>query len=204
MHRQGGRNRPAFTIAGKPVTTQLKLNGIYNIYNAAAALTFARTIVGDTVDQPSLIARLAQVTPAFGRGERLVVGGQPLELVLVKNPSGFRLGLESFSPEGYATMIAINDNYADGRDMSWLWDVDFASLKKETVGMVSGIRAYDMALRLQYDEVEFANVTPHLTQALRTFISSYSTKPKRIYCTYTAMTALRKELATITEVETIS
>ena len=198
------KNEATFTIAGKPVTTQLKLNGIYNIYNAAAALTFARTIIGDTVDQPSLIARLARVTPAFGRGERLVVGGQPLELVLVKNPSGFRLGLESFSPEGYATMIAINDNYADGRDMSWLWDVDFASLKKEPVGMVSGIRAYDMALRLQYDEVEFANVTPHLTQALRTFISSYSTKPKRIYCTYTAMTALRKELATITEVETIS
>ncbi|BAS09204.1 udp-N-Acetylmuramyl tripeptide [Arthrobacter sp. Hiyo4] len=73
--------------------------------------------------------------------------------MLVKNPSGFRLGLKSFPAGGYATMIAINDNYADGRDMSWLWDVEFDSLRDGGVDQLTGSRAYDMALRLQYDDV---------------------------------------------------
>lgn len=193
-----------FTIAGKDVATSLKLRGIYNVFNSAAALALVRAIVGDKLNQEKLITALSQVTPAFGRGEQLEVGGQPLELVLVKNPSGFRLGLQSFAPEGYATMIAINDNYADGRDMSWLWDVDFDSLRGEGVAQVSGIRAYDMALRLQYDEVAIANIEPDLPGALRRFIEAGSDKPKRIYCTYTAMLALRRELAKITKVEVVS
>ena len=101
-------------------------------------------------------------------------------------------------------MIAINDNYADGRDMSWLWDVDFDSLKNEGVSEVSGVRAYDMALRLQYDEVTVANVEPSLAAALQHFISSNADRPKRIYCTYTAMLALRRELGKLTDVEVIS
>jgi lipid II isoglutaminyl synthase (glutamine-hydrolysing) len=193
-----------FSIDGKPVTSRLQLNGVYNIFNAAAALAFTRAIVGPDLKQSAMIERLASITPAFGRGETITIGGQPLELVLVKNPSGFRLGLRSFSPDDYATMIAINDNYADGRDMSWLWDVEFESLKANGVAMVSGIRGYDMALRLQYDEVEFHNVNTNLSEALQTFISSAPSTPKRIYCTYTAMLALRKELARMTDVEVVS
>ena len=77
----------------------------------------------------SMIDAAAEVTPAFGRGEVIDVNGSPVELLLVKNPMGFRLSLASFTPEGCDTMIAINDEYADGRDMSWLWDVDFSSLR---------------------------------------------------------------------------
>lgn len=193
-----------FTIAGKPVTTELQLQGVYNIYNAAAALALTRAIVGDETDQKKLIDALSHVTPAFGRGETLTIGGQPLELVLVKNPAGFRLSLSSFQPDGYATMIAINDNYADGRDMSWLWDVEFDSLRESGVAEVAGVRAYDMALRLQYDEVTIANVEPNLAAALRHFIASGADQPKRIFCTYTAMLALRRELGKMTNVEVIS
>jgi UDP-N-acetylmuramyl tripeptide synthase len=88
-------------------------------------------------------------------------------------------------------MIAINDNYADGRDMSWLWDVSFESL--DSVSMVSGIRAYDMALRLQYDQVDITHVETQIGSALRHFLQT-TTGPRRIYCTYTAMLTLRKEL----------
>lgn len=192
----------AFTIAGKDFVTPLKLKGVYNIYNSAAALALVRTIVPEASIN-SLLGALSTVTPAFGRGETLNVGGHPLELVLVKNPSGFRLGLESYSPEGYATMIAINDNYADGRDMSWLWDVDFTKLHEHPV-YVTGIRAYDMALRLQYDEVGMEKVETDLAKALAEFIELHGDTPKRIYCTYTAMLALRKELAKITRVEVVS
>lgn len=194
-----------FTIGGahgKSFTAALKLRGIYNIYNSAAALATVRAIL-PKAPLGSLLTALTTITPAFGRGETLTVGGQPLELVLVKNPSGFRLALESFKPAGYATMIAINDNYADGRDMSWLWDVDFSSLSEQSVAL-SGIRAYDMALRLQYEEVPVATVEPRLAKALRDFIATNSAAPKRIYCTYTAMLTLRKELSKITDVEVVA
>lgn len=192
-----------FIIDSAPITTTLQLQGIYNIYNAAAALALVRTVMNDSLNQPKLIEALSQVAPAFGRGETLWIGGQPLELVLVKNPAGFRLGLTSFKPNGYQTMIAINDNYADGRDMSWLWDVPFDSLRENGVLQVSGIRAYDMALRLQYDEIPITHVDTNLSNALQSFISEAGDQPKRIYCTYTAMLALRRLLSKITNVEEI-
>ena len=191
------------TFDGRTHTTELKLKGIYNVQNAVGAVALVRMIMGNELDETQMMSSLANVTPAFGRGETLTVDGLPCELVLVKNPSGFRLSLKSFDPSGYATMIAINDNYADGRDMSWLWDVDFDSLRAEGVAMITGVRAYDMALRMQYEEVEVSTVEPDIKQALEQFISGGSDKPKRIYCTYTAMLALRRELAKRTNVETV-
>lgn len=192
-----------FRIDGQKHNISLKLTGIYNLYNAAAALATVRHILGDTIDSEKLLKTLSEITPAFGRGETLMVAGQPLELVLVKNPGGFRLGLDSFPAKGYQTMIAINDNYADGRDMSWLWDVSFESLKETGVAMVSGSRCYDMALRLQYDEVVAKSATANLSAALNKFVSNYPNTPKRIYCTYTAMLALRRQLGTMTQVEEV-
>ncbi|MDB5179645.1 MAG: UDP-N-acetylmuramyl tripeptide synthase [Candidatus Saccharibacteria bacterium] len=197
-------NEATYELGGREFSTTLKLNGVYNVFNSAAAIALARAVLGTEMKTDIILATIAVVAPAFGRGEELTVGGKPLELVLVKNPSGFRLGLKSFSPEGYATMIAINDNYADGRDMSWLWDVDFESLSEEGVSQVAGIRAYDMALRLQYDEVTIGHIERDLVTALRQFIDNNADRPKRIYCTYTAMLALRRELGKITKVEIVS
>lgn len=196
-------NTAVFRFDNSEVAVPLKLRGIYNIYNAAAALALTRTIALERYNKKALLEALGNVEPAFGRGETLLLDGQPIELVLVKNPSGFRLALESFSPAGYATMIAINDNYADGRDMSWLWDVEFDSLRTLGVAQVGGVRAYDMALRLQYDEVETIDVDTDITKALARFISNNPDTPKRVYCTYTAMLKLREQLAKMTEVEKI-
>ncbi len=193
-----------FDVDGSHIRTGLRLRGVYNIFNAAAALTTARIVLGGSADVDRLFGSLAAVEPAFGRGESIVIDGQPLELVLVKNPSGFRLGLKSFDPAGHATMIAINDNYADGRDMSWLWDVDFDSLGADGVDVVSGMRAYDMALRLKYDDVPVDGVEPDITTALSTFISGSEGRPRRIFCTYTAMLAVRRELSKIAKVEVVS
>lgn len=210
--RRVGVDDADFEYDGVTVTTAMKLRGVYNIFNAAAALTLARRIAGRdagrgrsaVADNDSLLKALAKVAPAFGRGESLVVDGLPLELVLVKNPSGFRLGLKSFPAAGYATMIAINDNYADGRDMSWLWDVEFDTLRDGGVDQLTGSRAYDMALRLQYDDVAIGAVDTEIAQALAAFINGARGKPKRIFCTYTAMLAIRRELSKITTVEVVS
>lgn len=186
--------------AQKPV--ELKIDGVYNVLNAAGALTIARMVIdADTKQSEKLLGELSEVRPAFGRGEAITIGDDPLEIVLVKNPSGFRLALKSYAENPAATMIAINDNYADGRDMSWLWDVQFDSLAPK-VDMVSGLRAYDMALRLQYDLVDVSQVTPSLADGLSHFIS-HTTGRRRIYCTYTAMLAIRRELAKNYPVEAI-
>jgi hypothetical protein len=101
-------------------------------------------------------------------------------------------------------MVAINDNYADGRDMSWLWDVEFDSLREGGVEVLTGSRAYDMALRLQYDDVHVGAVQTDIQAALAAFIREGRDRPKRIFCTYTAMLAIRRELAKITTVEVVS
>jgi UDP-N-acetylmuramyl tripeptide synthase len=184
----------------KPV--ELKIDGVYNVLNAAGALALARLVCDASQDESqALLSELSEVKPAFGRGEAITIGGDPLEIVLVKNPSGFRLALKSYAEAPAATMIAINDNYADGRDMSWLWDVPFESLSP-SVAMVAGVRAYDMALRLQYDLVDVSHVTPDLPSALKQFITHTSGR-RRIYCTYTAMLAIRRELGKSYHVEAI-
>ena len=193
--------RAVFRISDKNALISTQLTGVYNLLNAAAAIALARQIAGNEVTGALLLA-LKNIQPAFGRGETIMLHGVPIELILVKNPSGFRLALLSFARSQAAMMIAINDNYADGRDMSWLWDVDFSKIK--AVSTVSGIRAYDMALRLQYDEVPVEKVEPNLAKALDYFIDNNPDEPKQVFCSYTAMTTLRKLLSDKTEVEKIS
>ena len=195
-----------FLMDGRNHDTAVKLEGVYNLYNAAAALALVRAVAADVPesamrsDADSLIEAVSAVTPAFGRGEVIDVNGSPVELLLVKNPMGFRLSLASFAPQGCDTMIAINDEYADGRDMSWLWDVDFTSLRGAGVAMVSGVRAWDMALRLGYEEVPVGRVDTDLERAVTDFVTADPGKPKHMYCTYTAMLRARAVLGHITEV----
>ncbi|MBK4120569.1 Mur ligase family protein [Kocuria rhizophila] len=190
-------------VRGTSHEATVDLYGVYNQYNAAAALAVSLQVLGDDADVPALVAELGNVTPAFGRGETITVEGKPLQLLLVKNPAGFRLSLASASAQAYATMIAINDQYADGRDVSWLWDVDFDSLREGGVDVVSGARAWDMALRLDYDLVHVGEVEPDLEDALTRFIAQSGDRPMRIFCTYTAMLSLRKILGGMTHVAAI-
>ena len=181
-----------YKIDEKNYDAKLQMNGSHNILNGAAALALARMILGKEAKTTKMIAALEKVPPAFGRGETIRIHGQPLELILVKNPSGFRLALASQAKKSAATMIAINDQYADGRDMSWLWDVDFHALT--SVAVVSGIRAYDMALRLEYDDVPVGTIEPDLRRALNEFLTNEKGKVKQIFCSYTAMLTLREML----------
>ena len=184
-------------------STSLKLEGIYNIFNATAALALVREILNNKISNEELVNNLGEIEPAFGRGETIMVNDTPLELVLVKNPAGFQLGLNSFSPKGYNTMIALNDAHADGRDLSWLWDVNFNLLKEGNIEMLSGIRAYDMALRLSYDDIPFKHVETDLKTALEKFLENSNDTPKRIFCSYTAMLEIRHSLEKITDVKNV-
>src|SRR5690606_6759810 len=100
-----------------------------------AATTTARLLLGAAFSPLTTARALAAVQPPFGRGEVVDIDGQPLELVLVKNPAGFTVALSTYGSTPVATMIAINDDYADGRDVSWLYDVSFGSLRERGVAM---------------------------------------------------------------------
>ena len=190
-----------FQIDNKEIDVDLQLTGVYNLLNAAAAVALARQIAGPEITD-TILSALENIKPAFGRGETIYLNGTPIELILVKNPSGFRLALLSFAKNNSTTMIAVNDNYADGRDVSWFWDVDFSLLKN--VAMISGARAYDMALRLQYDDIPIGKIDTNISKALGDFINTNPDEPKQIFCSYTAMTVIRRLLSEKTDVEEIS
>lgn len=181
-----------YRISGQTYKTELKLSGQHNYLNGAAALA----LVGKLLPQTSpddLVKQLSQVSIAFGRGESYKLKNKAIvELVLVKNPASFRQALASYSTTDNNLMIAINDNLADGRDTSWLWDVDFTSLGSKPVYVTSGTRAADMALRLSYDNIKVAEIEMDLHKALMKLSKKKGSNV--ILATYTAMLSLYNTL----------
>ena len=200
--------RATVSVDGTSHEVDFAIPGVHNLLNACAALGVVLEVLGEDADLPGLLATLGTVQAAFGRGEVLTLDGRPVQLSLVKNPAGFRMGLlsaASQAQDGEVVVVAINDEYADGRDMSWLWDVDFAALRANGVAVVTGVRAWDMALRLRYDDVEVTDVEPDLRKAVALMrrAATDAERPMRIFTTYTAMLALRSILGEMTDVEEV-
>jgi UDP-N-acetylmuramyl tripeptide synthase len=178
-------------------TARVRLPGLYNVYNVLAATSVALGL-GLT---PSAIAReLETFTAAFGRLERIAVEDRELFLALVKNPVGFTEVLRTIVPGESSANLAmfINDHFADGTDISWLWDVDFELLAgRINIAICSGNRAEDLAVRLKYAQVPEHRIVLEsdarraLEQAL-----SRSDPGDTIYVlpTYTAMLEVRDVL----------
>ena len=183
--------------AGTEHDVVLRAEGPHNAQNAcgAAALGLALGLSVDTV-----LTGLAKVSPAFGRGQSFQVDDRRVVLQLVKNPAGFRQTLRTLDaavPD--AVVVAINDDYADGRDVSWLWDVDFAALAPlPSRRSTAGTRAADMAVRLRYDDVEVDEIEPDLEKAVRSAVRSVPAGGYVVvFSTYTAMWALHAVLERI-------
>jgi UDP-N-acetylmuramyl tripeptide synthase len=176
----------------------LRAEGAHNAQNAAGAAAVALTFGFDT---GTIVEGLAHVSPAFGRGQTFDVDGRQVVLQLVKNPAGFRQTLRTLdgARPADAIVIAINDDYADGRDVSWLWDVDFTGLATRSPRRsTAGTRAADMAVRLHYDDVEVDEVEPDLEKAVRSAIASVADGGRVVvFSTYTAMWALHAALQRI-------
>jgi UDP-N-acetylmuramyl tripeptide synthase len=194
-----GPNRPTTTmrIGDLEADIVLRAEGPHNAQNACGAAAMALSFGFDT---DAVVAGLGKVSPAFGRGQQFAVDGRRLTLQLVKNPAGFRQTLRTLdagTPE--ALVIAINDEYADGRDVSWLWDVDFRALRElPTRRSTAGTRAADMAVRLRYDDVEVAEIEPDLEKAVRTALAAVEPDGRVVvFSTYTAMWELHAVLQRI-------
>ena len=187
-------------VAGDAWSVDLQMAGVFNAYNAAAAATLGYTL---QVPGETAAKALESVAPAFGRSERIQIGEKQVTLLLVKNPAGFNQIIDTYlsgsssSPggSGIPTLISINDNYADGRDVSWLWDVNIEKLAGTGEFITSGIRGYDMALRLHYAEIASqTELEPEV--ALETLLERIPEGGEGyIVPTYTAMLQLRKLLS---------
>jgi UDP-N-acetylmuramyl tripeptide synthase len=176
----------------------LALPGLYNVYNAtgAAALTLA---LGTPVED--VVAGLSRFSAAFGRFERIPVGDKRLLMLLIKNPAGANEAVRTLVDAGppRVAVVALNDEIADGRDVSWIWDVDFEPLIGGLEALVAtGGRAAELALRFAYGGLprERIEVVPDLAAALdRGLALTPAGEELTLLPTYTAMLALRRIVA---------
>jgi UDP-N-acetylmuramyl tripeptide synthase len=196
----GGLERVSFELVTPEGSRRvlLRLPGIYNVYNALAAASLARAL-GATLDE--VHAGLERFSGAFGRFERIVVGDKSLLMLLIKNPAGANEAVRTLLAGGAPTLalVALNDATADGRDVSWIWDVDFEPLLGGLDRLVaSGERAAELALRFKYGGLEerAIEVVPGLEQALDRALALTPAGGELVALpTYTAMLALRAIVA---------
>jgi UDP-N-acetylmuramyl tripeptide synthase len=195
-----GIERAAFDLVTPEGTRRvtLRLPGLYNVYNALAAAALARAL-----DAPldEIAAGLEMFAGAFGRFERIRVGDKTLLMLLIKNPAGaneaIRTLLAAAPPRRLA--VALNDATADGKDVSWIWDVDFEPLLPTLETLVaSGDRAAELGLRFKYGGLADGaiEVVPGLEQALDRSLELTPAGGELVFLpTYTAMLALRDIVA---------
>ncbi len=192
-------SRVTVRVPGGEIRLQLPLPGLYNVYNALAAVAPGIEL---GVAPERIATALGEMRAAFGRVETIEIGGTPVSILLIKNPAGANevlrtLRLESREGEPIDLWIALNDRIADGRDVSWIWDADFELLAGAVRRVVcSGTRAPEMALRLKYAgwPEEAIQVMPGIEVSLDKAVAE---APGRLFAlpTYTALLELRKLLA---------
>ena len=195
-----GLDGSAFTLAAPAgeARVELQLPGLYNVYNALAAASLGLALGLSPADAA---AGLARFSAAFGRFERIDVGDRRLLMLLVKNPAGaneaVRTLVDGSAPR--TAVIALNDEIADGRDVSWIWDVDFEPLVPRLERLVAtGSRAAELALRFAYGGLDRSRieVEPSLERALdRGLALTPPGGELTVLPTYTAMLGLRRIVA---------
>jgi UDP-N-acetylmuramyl tripeptide synthase len=194
-----GLERAAFVLVTPEgeCRVELSLPGLYNVYNALAAAALTRA-VGASLDE--IVAGLGRFSAAFGRFERIQAGDKRVLVLLIKNPAGANEAVRTLVDGGSPRVLltALNDEIADGRDVSWIWDVDFEPLLPGLETLVaSGGRAAELALRFRYGGLDEASieVEPSLEAALDRGLELTPAAGELVVLpTYTAMLGLQRIL----------
>ncbi|MDX6407785.1 MAG: hypothetical protein QOE13_856 [Gaiellaceae bacterium] len=192
-----GLDSVSFTLMTPTGTAavRLRLPGLYNVYNALAAAALASSLGADLAE---IASGLESFHAAFGRFERISIGDRGLLMLLIKNPAGANEALRTIVEGGApaVAVVALNDAIADGRDVSWIWDVDFEPLICGLTRLVAtGDRAAELALRFKYGgmDAEAIDVVPSLSGALDRGLELTPTGGELVVLpTYTAMLRLRR------------
>jgi UDP-N-acetylmuramyl tripeptide synthase len=190
-------SRFRLVTAREELDVELALPGLYNVYNALAASALALSL---GVSAASVRAGLEGFSAAFGRFERIRAGGKRVVVLLIKNPAGANEALRTLETGiPPVLVVALNDAIADGRDVSWIWDVDFEPILPHLDrAVVTGERAEELGLRFLYGGLpaERLEVVPGLEDALDRGLELTEAGTELVVLpTYTAMLALRGILA---------
>ena len=193
------RSRARMRLGDRVYDVTIAIPAIYNVYNAAAALTAAQVL---GFDADKCIAALSEVSAGFGRLETLRVGEVETKIVLVKNPVGLSRALDYLCTiqTPYLAVFCLNDKVNDGTDISWIWDADFDVLAEAYQGdelVVYGTRAEDMKLRLKYAGFDEDRITLAATMDQLVERIEGSEVPVCVLPNYTAMLEVRERLAAI-------
>ena len=170
--------------------------GVYNIYNGLCAYSIAKALnIEDSVISNSLKSQKS----SFGRQETISIEDKNVKIILVKNPAGFDQAVNTITLDKSDIDIALllNDNYADGRDVSWIWDVNLEKLNELSIKsiLVGGSRVYDMAVRLKVSGLDYNKfIVNENYEGLLKGIIACDTNTVYILATYTAMINFRKFL----------
>lgn len=179
--------------------TKINIGGAYNVYNAVgcAAGLFALGIGMNTIYKA-----LENFNGAFGRMEQFDAGDNKINVILVKNPAGFSQTMSFLSSikDDFTLIMSLNDNAADGRDISWIWDVDFGGIfEKSNVKeiYVSGKRCYDMAVRIKYEGVSEDRIKVIENEDYNKLVDIAVSQGRDVYIvpTYTSMMTMRPVIA---------
>ena len=180
-----------------PLEATVALPGLHNAYNCAAAVAAAQAL---GLRREVIGPALESTAPAFGRAERIHLEGRDVVILLAKNPTGVNQNVRMLEaePELDHLLVCLNDDTADGHDVSWIWDVDYEPLfARSGEYTVAGARAHDLALRFGYGGLaaERMTVLPEIAEALDHAIAGTPAGGTLfVLPTYTAMLALRREL----------
>lgn len=189
-------NADKSTVKFNDLEVSINQSGTYNIYNGLCAYSIAKELgIADSAIKKSL----ENQSSSFGRQETINIEGKDVKIFLVKNPAGYNQSLDTIclNKEKFAAAFLLNDNYADGQDVSWIWDVDFEKLTETNIDEVyiSGLRAYDMAVRLKTAGLNPNKfVIEEQYEALTEAIKNGRCDKLYILATYTAMINYRKYL----------
>lgn len=171
-------------------------SGTYNIYNGLCAYAVCKEL---NIDDKYIKSSLENQSSSFGRQESLKIGNKDVRIILVKNPAGYNQALDTLTlnKESFNAAFLLNDNYADGTDVSWIWDVDFEKLTNTNIDkiFISGLRCYDMAIRLKTSGLNKDNfIIKEEYEELTKEIEKSPNEKVYILATYTAMINYRKYL----------
>lgn len=187
------------TTPSGDLSVELPIPGLYNVYNALAA---AAAAVALDLSTDQITAGLSAARAVFGRVETLSIRDKDVALLLIKNPTGANEVLRTIAADGdpFDLWIALNDNIADGRDISWVWDADFETIAGLAERVTcSGTRADELALRLAYAGIDRERifVDERIEQSFDAAVDAAATRSARIFAlpTYTSLLELRTAIA---------
>lgn len=183
-------SRAVLGYAGGDIPISLPARGLHYAVDAAGATAMAASLLGDDFSPELVTTAMENLATVYGRGETMTIGGEDVEIIMMKNPPSMQMNLDYLGDPPEQLFIAVDEGTPDP---SWLYDIDFSSISH--VDVISGSKAWQIATRLAYGEIPFGSVVPDLRSALKAFMEL--PKPSRghklMIVNYEQMMLIRKQ-----------